>query len=262
MIETVYHILNAPGIAVLADLHGRPFEHVAELLRARRPEIICIPGDFVSGLWPGENRSPLDTQKNVLPFLSACAVIAPSFLSLGNHEQYLDGADLKRIRSTGVTVLDNRWIARGGLVIGGLTSASVTAYRRFRAQAGQASSGVRYPRMERRPPTLPDTAWLAAFGVTPGYHILLCHHPEYFPHIPESIELVLSGHAHGGQWRVYNPIKRQWIGVFAPGQGLWPRWTKGVYEGRLVVSAGLSNTVSVPRFFNPTEIVCIEGGME
>ena len=262
MIETVYRIPNAPSIAILADLHGRPFERITEALRARRPEIICIPGDFVSGLWPGENQSPLDAQENVLPFLRACAGIAPSFLSLGNHEQYLDAADLKRIRSTGVTVLDNDWIARDGLIIGGLTSASVMACRRFRAQAGQASPGVRYLRMEGRPPTSPDTAWLAAFGSTPGYHILLCHHPEYFPHVPESIELVLSGHAHGGQWRIYNPIKRQWIGVFAPGQGLWPRWTRGVYAGRLVVSAGLSNTVSVPRLFNPTEIVYIEGGKE
>jgi predicted MPP superfamily phosphohydrolase len=112
--------------------------------------------------------------------------------------------------------------------------------------------------MKHKQPALPDTTWLTAFSATPGYHILLCHHPEYFPRIPESIELVLSGHAHGGQWRLYNPFKRQWIGVFAPGQGLWPRWTKGVYEGRLVVSAGLSNTVSVPRLFNPTEIVYIE----
>jgi predicted MPP superfamily phosphohydrolase len=115
----------------------------------------------------------------------------------------------------------------------------------------------------------------------PGYRILLCHHPEYRDRylrklsaqsdgrgVPSAgrndqaenldIDLILSGHAHGGQWRLYNPFKRQWIGVFAPGQGLWPRWTKGVYEGRLVVSAGLSNTVSVPRLFNPTEIVYIE----
>ena len=258
MIETVYHIPNAPGIAVLADLHGRPFEHIAQALRARMPELICIPGDFVFGLWPGENQSPLVTQENVLPFLRACAGIAPSILSLGNHEQYLDSADLNLIRSTGVTVLDNSWITRDGLVIGGLSSASVTACQRFRSRTEQAASGVRYPRMEHKQPTLPDTTWLTAFSATPGYHILLCHHPEYFPRIPESIELVLSGHAHGGQWRLYNPFKRQWIGVFAPGQGLWPRWTKGVHEGRLVVSAGLSNTVSVPRLFNPTEIVYIE----
>ena len=167
MIETVYHIPNAPGLAVLADLHGRPFEHIAQALRARMPELICIPGDFIFGLWPGENQSPLVTQENVLPFLRTCAGIAPSILSLGNHEQYLDSADLNLIRSTGVTVLDNSWITRDGLVIGGLSSASVTACQRFRSQTEQAASGVRYPRIEHKQPTLPDTTWLTAFSATP-----------------------------------------------------------------------------------------------
>lgn len=97
----------------------------------------------------------------------------------------------------------------------------------------------------------PDTAWLAEFAAVPGYHILLCHHPEYYPCLPEAIELVVSGHAHGGQWRVRNH------GVYAPGQGLWPKWTRGVYDGRLIVSAGLSNTTFAPRINNPTEIVFI-----
>ena len=98
----------------------------------------------------------------------------------------------------------------------------------------------------------PETGWLEAYCSTPGFHILLSHHPEYCPLIPASVDLVLSGHAHGGQWRVFNH------GVWAPGQSWWPRWTKGVYEGRLVVSAGLSNTTWIPRIWNPTEVVYLE----
>jgi predicted MPP superfamily phosphohydrolase len=94
---------------------------------------------------------------------------------------------------------------------------------------------------------------LDAFSSVEGFKLLLCHHPEYYPrYIRErDIDLTLSGHAHGGQWQIVGR------GIFAPGQGLFPRYTGGVYEGRLVVSRGLTNTVSVPRFGNPTELVRI-----
>ena len=65
------------------------------------------------------------------------------------------------------------------------------------------------------------------------------------------IDLTLSGHAHGGQIRLLGQ------GLFAPGQGVLPRYTSGVYEGRLIVSRGLANTTFVPRLFNPTEMVYI-----
>ena len=203
--------------------------------------------------------SPLETQTNVLPFLEACVSIAPTCLSLGNHEQIVDQADLDLLSSTGVTLLDNRWVEKDGLIIGGLTSGYVTDYRAFRAASG---SSARYPRQEsisgisdvvtafhRKP----DLSWLSAFAAQPGYKILLSHHPEYYPLIPASVDLILSGHAHGGQWRLFGH------GVWSPGQGWWPKWTKGVYDGRLVVSAGLSNTTWVPRLFNPTEVTYIEG---
>ena len=261
IIETFYQIPNAPKLALLADLHGRPFDRVTDSLRAYKPELICIAGDIIYGLWPENDRSPLETQVNVLPFLRACTGLAPTFLSLGNHEQYLDVEDLNLIRATGVTILDNRWVKRDGLVIGGLTSGAMLAYQSY-LRAAQVPQNSRYPRIDyqaTQKASQPETTWLSRFASTPAFHILLSHHPEYFPLIPGSVELVLSGHAHGGQWRFFNPIRRQWAGVYAPGQGLWPRWTKGIYDGRLIVTAGLSNTTSIPRLFNPTEVVYIEG---
>lgn len=157
--------------------------------------------------------------------------------------------------------MDDSWVQWGRLVIGGLTSGAVRAYRSY-LRSAQAQQASRYPRVDyqiTQKASQPDTAWLSGFASTPGFHILLSHHPEYFPLIPVSVELVLSGHAHGGQWRFFNPIRRQWSSVYAPGKGLWPRWTKGIYDGRLVVSAGLSNTTAIPRLFNPTEVVYIEG---
>ena len=259
MVETTYNIPGAPRLALLADLHGRPFDHIISSLVAHHPSLVCLAGDFIYGSWPEGDRSPLETQSNVLPFLSACAAIAPTFLSLGNHEQMLDEQDLAAIEATGVVVLDNRWVERDGVIIGGLTSAYVTDYRAFRDTQDGA---VRYPKKENlsgiggavtASQHQPDTAWLEGFAAHPGFHILLSHHPEYFPLVPREVELVVSGHAHGGQIRIFNH------GLWSPGQGLWPRWTRGVYEEkRLVVSAGLSNTASVPRLFNPTEIVYLE----
>lgn len=156
-------------------------------------------------------------------------------IAFGNHEQSLSSRELREIKRTGVVFLDNSWREMDGLIIGGLTSAYVTDRRKGR---------------EKREP---ETKWLEKFAAVPGYHILLSHHPEYYPLIPDDVDLCLCGHAHGGQIRLFNH------GLFAPGQGWLPKYTKGVYDVRMVVSAGLSNTAGVPRLFNPTEIVYVEG---
>ena len=236
----------------------------------RHPNLICITGDVLYGGRPEDDRSPLEMQANVLPFLRSCASIAPTFLSLGNHEWMVDAEDLRLLSSTGVTVLDNEWVAitveGKDVILAGLTSGYVIDYRAFRST--QPAEPL-YPRREdlygiggatRAAAHKPETDWIVDFRSTPGYHILLSHHPEYWPLLKnENIDLILSGHAHGGQIRMYNPLKKEWIGTWSPGQGWWPRYTKGVYENRLVVSAGLSNTTWVPRLFNPTEVVYIEG---
>ena len=255
MVETTYHLGTPVSIALLTDLHGHPYSNIISSVAARRPSFICLAGDFIYGTWPEGNISPLVSQTNVLPFFRACALVAPTYLSLGNHERILDEKDIGEIGRTGVTVLDNEWVEKDGIIIGGLTSAYVTDYRR--AAEGIRTGENRYPKKEPMEGTasegLPDTSWLAEYADVPGYHILLSHHPEYFPLLPPSIELTLSGHAHGGQWRFFGR------GVFAPGQGLWPKYTKGVYEGkRLVVSAGLANKALIPRLFNPTEVVYLE----
>ena len=264
MVETVYHIPGAPRLALLADLHGRPYQAVVDSVHCHVPSLICLAGDFVYCRLPEDNVSPLETQTNVLPFFRECSSIAPTFLSLGNHEQMLDEKDLSTITATGVKVLDNSYqtikIDSQKIVIGGLTSAYVTDYRK--AVESVRSDENRYPKKEsieglkgvlEASGHVPEIAWLQDFATVPGYHILLSHHPEYFPLVSDKVDLMLSGHAHGGQCRIFGH------GVFAPGQGFWPRYTKGVYErNRLIVSAGLSNTASIPRLFNPTEVVFIE----
>ncbi len=252
MVETKYRIPGLPAhLALLSDLHAQPYQDVINSLKKRKPQLIAITGDFCYGARPYDDISPLVSQPYILPFLEHCAEIAPAYVSLGNHEQWLDQSDLVTLRRTGVTVLDNEWVEQDGLIIGGLSSGHYVEYKTFRD--GLKNCRERYPeRRDHHSDHKPDLAWLAEFAAVPGYHLLLSHEPHLLPLIPPSVELTLNGHAHGGQWRIG---KR---GLFAPGQGWLPKYTKGVYEGRLVVSTGLTNTAWVPRIFNPTEIVYLE----
>lgn len=275
MVETTYKLNTPVFLALLSDLHGRDPEPVLTRLREHMQthpiDIIALTGDFIYGSWPEDDRSPLDTQEYVLPFLSGCAEIAPTFVSLGNHEQMLDKADHATIKNTGVTLLDNEYttftLNKGGtgidVIIGGLTSAYVTDYRRAVDTLTASERGSeRYPRkdlegLRTASERLPETAWLQEFTKAPGFHVVLSHHPEYVNYIPKSINLILNGHAHGGQIRMYNPFKHEWFGLFSPGQGWLPKLTSGVIDNRLVISRGLSNTARIPRICNPVEIVYV-----
>ena len=86
-----------------------------------------------------------------------------------------------------------------------------------------------------------------------GVKVLLCHKPEHYIKYlrTRALDLVVAGHAHGGQIRVAGR------GVFSPGQGLFPRYTYGVVDGRMVISAGAGNPVHLPRWGNPCEVLRI-----
>ena len=251
MTETIYHLPVPATVALLADLHDRPYFSIIQSLSDRRPATICIAGDVVFGDPPKDGNLLIQTQKYVLPFLRACCALAPTFLSLGNHEKAVCGEDLQRIRDTGCVLLDNSWTTYNGMVLGGLTSHFVLDFRRLREKKHE-----RYPDRGSEPRVIkePETGWLEEFERQAGYRILLCHHPEYYPRYLKrrDIDLVLSGHAHGGQWRIGSQ------GIFAPSQGLFPRLTDGVHDGRLVISRGLSNRAPVPRLNNPPEIVYVQ----
>ncbi|MCD8398817.1 MAG: metallophosphoesterase [Lachnospiraceae bacterium] len=229
-------------IALVADLHNRPYKAVINGIRKTSPDIIAVAGDLVLGT---ENKvTNLLLQKNALGFLAEASTIAPTFYSLGNHERFTgdDGSgnrfafiDIMPIVKTGVILLDDAALQWHGINIGGLSSAS-----------------VHIPVPERK--EVPNLTWLDEFDRLKGFKILLCHQPEYYPKYVRktSADIVLSGHAHGGQWRFFGH------GIYAPGQGMFPELTSGVHENRLVISRGLANTAKIPRFFNPTELVIVD----
>ena len=251
MRETVYKVTGLPveKIALLGDFHNTEYEPILTSLRRNAPFIICISGDICYADIP-ESGLLVEEQKNIIPFLSGCTSIAPAFLSLGNHDAVFCDEDWEKIRDTGVVILDNEWyqitVGDQKIFIGGLTSHYVLERR-------ASSDTSTYPDRDRERADLssPDLSWIEP--VPEGFKLLLSHQPEYWDQLRNlSVDLCLSAHAHGGQWRIFNH------GVFAPGQGFWPRYSKGLYDDRMIVTAGLSNTTRIPRLFNPTEVVYIE----
>jgi hypothetical protein len=127
----------------------------------------------------------------------------------------------------------------GGITIGGLSTGYV--------------EGLKQGRLKKTP--RPRLEALEGFFAKDGFKILLSHHPEYYPRYlkDKNVGLIISGHAHGGQWRMFGR------GVFAPGQGLFPKYTSGIHDGRLIISRGaVNNSKPIPRFFNPSEILEIQ----
>ena len=231
---------------VVADLHDRPFEKILLILQAERPDLILIPGDLTETLRPGEETA----DRPGIRLLSACAALAPTFYTFGNHEIggchgnirtakhadqplhfTLTPAWREIITSTGATLVSDAPVQWNGVTIGALGSGLLN------------------------PGWIPDLTELDRFTTVSGYKLLLCHHPEYFDRYLRDypIDLTVSGHAHGGQWRIFGR------GVYAPDQGLFPKYTSGLHENRLVISRGVANSVPfAPRFFNPCEVVTVE----
>ena len=228
----------------VSDVHNEARgEGNAALLRALReaaPDLICITGDFLDS-----RRTDLDF---ALELAGQLAEIAPAVYVTGNHEaRRLDLSALEAgLAARGVQVLRDDWtpLARGGeeIALLGLDDPGFAAGEDWTLSEGLDQTQARL------------SALLAQAG--DRFSLVLSHRPELLPAYADAgADLVLSGHAHGGQVRLPGIG-----GLFAPGQGILPRLTSGVHargETRLVVSRGLGNSAFPLRVFNPPEIVTV-----
>ncbi len=262
MIRTRYQIKTQKNIersftlSLVPDFHNcaDTLEKVRKYFKEEVPDAILVCGDICSGHLTDEENEP------AFEFLKLCASTAPSFYSLGNHEWQYGDADREKAESTGVILLDNRSCLlelRDGqtlkhVSVGGMTSSIKCGLRE------------RYERIFHLTSD-PDLAFVRDFDDSEDFKILMSHHPEdYRKYLSDTgIDLIVSGHAHGGQIRFgaftdrENRVRSS--GVYSPGQGLFPKTTGGITDGRLVTSRGLTNsTPAVPRWGNPPEIVYID----
>ena len=208
--------------AFISDTHNLSCEETLERIANENIEGILIAGDIIH-----DNEH----YRQGIAFLSAAVNVAPTFCSIGNHELRYQGDVREMIRNAGAILLDDSDFWLDGIRLGGLTS---------------VTTEIRH----KQPPNL---QWLTEFSQKDGYKVLLCHHPEYYPDFIRDlpINLILSGHAHGGQWRIFG-----W-GAYAPGQGIFPKYTSGLYENRLLVCRGLANPHVIPRINNRPEVIIL-----
>lgn len=167
-----------------------------------------------------------------LRFLQTVPKMVPVFCSIGNHERKYQYADefRQKIMESGAVLLDNDSCEFRGIRIGGVSS---TASK------------------------IPDRSFLDRFEQESGFRLLMCHHPEmYRDYIRgRDIDFTICGHAHGGQ--IYIAGK----GLYAPGQGLFPKLVRGLHDGgKMMVSRGMTNGAKprVPRINNPCELIVLE----
>ena len=231
--------VNAPVcLAVLTDYHGCDYGlNGAELVKQTEvlaPDAILLVGDMFSA--DGDPEAELR-------MLRQLDSIAFTYYVTGNHEywEYSVPQLLARIADTGVTVLEQSCVS---LVVD-----------------GQRINFCGIP----DPYAYVDTEVALNRAVEDIDHltftVLMAHRPELIEKYAAtgSFDLVVSGHAHGGQVRIPFLVN----GLYAPNQGWFPRYAGGRYEAdgtTMIVSRGLSTQrqMGIPRIFNRPELVVVE----
>lgn len=238
-LKAVYYDIPAPllgkpvKIAFLSDVHNTLYgAGMSELIGAVdsfAPDAVVFGGDLFDYVWEEKNSQLL---------ITSLVQRYPCYYSLGNHE-FKKGRQMqikREVSSLGVHVLDGKYAdldTDGGTVrFIGIDGCSYTE------QLDAAKDAV-------------------STGCT---NILINHYPEEFPTLTGcGFDLILSGHAHGGQWR-FPPFNN---GILSPGEGLFPKYAGGLYEAestRMIVSRGLARSprdIIIPRIFNRPEAVFI-----
>lgn len=231
-------------IAQISDLHNAEFGEgntkLLLLLEENAPDIIVITGDLIDS-----RRPKIET---ALHFVREAAKRTPVYYVSGNHEARLPQYNVLRngLKEAGAIVLENKAVPlkrSGGEVT--LVGLSDPKFVKWRNVTNADNAAIIRPPLEKLLP--PDRS----------YSVVLSHRPEQFEtYAACGADLVLTGHAHGGQFRF--PFVG---GLFAPNQGFFPKYDSGLYtEGKtnMIVSRGLGASVIPVRINNRPELIIAE----
>ena len=229
-------------IAHVSDLHnaemGKDNETLLTMLREADPDMIAITGDLI------DSRNT--NVEIALQFAQEAMKIAPCYYVSGNHEARVNEyEELKTgLISAGVIILEDTQ-----------TEISIEGQTITLIGVNDPSFQTDYLFGDSETVMNSKLTELHTDGET--FTILLSHRPELFDAYAEhDVDLVLSGHAHGGQFRL--PFIG---GVVAPNQGLFPEYDAGIYtEGNtnMFVSRGIGNSILPFRINNRPEVILIE----
>lgn len=222
-------------LALISDLHSCKYgEGQLELLnaiKAQSPDAILLSGDIFDDDMPQDNAREL---------ISAIAGEYACYYVTGNHEiRTGDEYEIKQfVRDTGVTVLEDEYE---------ILSANEQMLNIV---------GIDDPTASEK--TLTEQLSVCETVPEANFTVLLAHRPELInEYLTFDMDLVLSGHAHGGQWRIPGLMN----GLIAPNQGLFPKYAGGEYQfgdKTMIVSRGLAKeSTIIPRVFNRPELVIV-----
>lgn len=244
-------------IVQISDLHNAVFgvnnDRLLKKIQELAPDMVVITGDVVDS-----NHTNIEV---AVAFAKQVASEYPTYYVTGNHENWLEDPDwtelMNGLKDAGVICLADEAVEifKGGssTTLVGLNDESLSGptlelvLAKADDTTGQGASGNREDKRQEHP------------GVeATNFRILLAHEPQYLENYSEAgVDLVLTGHAHGGQFRI--PFIGG--GLVAPDQGFFPKYTEGVHvmdETTMIISRGLGNSIIPVRLFNLPEIVCVE----
>lgn len=231
---------NGFRIVHISDLHSKVFYHnnngFIEKIKNQKPEIIVITGDII-------NRGNYK-EKKAIEFIHRIKSIAPIYFVAGNHEGWSQQFESlsSKLREEGVTVLRNQKVdykrENAKISILGVDDPSFNT-RGY--SEGHMDNGIMVKQIEK-------------INKGDNFKVLLSHRPELFEiYARENIDLVFTGHAHGGQF-----ILPYLGGLVAPNQGFLPKYYRGTYKKNkttMVVSRGIGGKFQ--RIGNKPEIVVV-----
>lgn len=225
--------LDGYRIVQISDLHNAAFgkenKKLLETIRSCSPDIIIITGDLVDSNHTNVERA--------VAFVKEAVKIAPVYYVTGNHEYWLDPSENEQMMQ--------------GILAAGAYDLDDEAVRIEKGDSSFLLVGLDDQHLSDE--TLKNLLQEQKNELS----IVLAHEPQYLQNYANAeADLVLTGHAHGGQIRL--PFVG---GIVAPDQGFLPEYTSGQYNNtdtEMIVSRGLGNSIIPVRLFNYPEVVCVE----
>ncbi|WP_395761600.1 metallophosphoesterase [Bacillus sp. 3G2] len=229
-------------ILQISDLHNKQFgdnqDVLIQKIKSIDPDVIAITGDLI-------DSKSYDAEVS-MQLIREIVKKYPVYFVTGNHEQWSGKYNRleKELKKYDVNVLRNEHVGiqKGEQEINLLGIDDPEFVTGNRDEGNIIIDEIKKAKIEMQPDT---------------YNVLLSHRPEFLTeYAKEKVDLVLSGHAHGGQ------VRLPFIGgLVAPNQGIIPTYTAGLYEKQntsMVVSRGLGNSIIPQRIFNRPELVVVQ----
>lgn len=236
-------IENRIRIALISDLHscqyGEKQQELIDAVDAQHPDLILMTGDIFDDIISDTNTEY---------FLQGIAEKYPCYYVTGNHEYWSGSTHFHEKMS----LLEQYHV---NILSGILETITVQGETINLCGVDDPAVYLIDPNTQHFTEQLNQMKMASENGY---YTILLSHRPEYFDLYVDSFDLVLCGHAHGGQWRIPGLLN----GLYAPDQGLFPKYAGGDYQSgstAMIVSRGLAReSTRIPRFYNRPELVIID----